>query len=305
MGRFKDYFQEGVLDVKNPLFVELAKDPLWWRMIREDTDLYVNIRKYNRINVYFRGASVMSLEYDDTLNSIKALIHNYYLGVDKQTALKLGVPYRNVFLSPQEIVCRMDLIKSRIKRNYKFKSQVSDTDNGDSQSEKYIQANLYKSGKYIDTEFQVQLDNGTDIRIDLISLTEDNLLQFEELKRISDNRLMSSSPENSEILVQMASYADFIRDVSALKSGNELLVVKYYQTLLDIMDMIRVLPSQLKGRKVRGLSEFVNLYIDCSAYTKQTAKRKNRLTNLDKILQKRNIRSNMDDVWRLYNKLPK
>lgn len=36
----KDYFQPEVLDPKNPLFEELAKDPLWWKMIREDKEMF-------------------------------------------------------------------------------------------------------------------------------------------------------------------------------------------------------------------------------------------------------------------------
>ena len=174
----KDYFQPEVLDPKNPLFEVLGEDPLWWKIIREDKDLYVNIRKYNRINVYHRGASVMSLLYDG--KKITAEIHNHYLGVEKSIASLLGTKYGNVkSLSPEELVSRLPLIKKRIAGNSKFKANLAETDiplgefdnDKDAFSEKAVQANMYLKGEYIDTEFAVRLDDGTDIRIDLVSLT--------------------------------------------------------------------------------------------------------------------------------------
>lgn len=303
MSKLENYFKTEVLDINNQLFNELANDPLWWQIIRKDKDLYVNIRKYNRINVYYRGASVMSLEYSKKNCAIKAKIHNYYLGVNGDVAKCLKEYYGEVELSPEEIVCKLDLIKLQVRRNNKYKSENTETDIVVNKSEKYIQSKLYQEGKYIDTEFQVQLD-GTDIRIDLVSLTSNNLLQFEELKRISDQRLMSVNPEQSEILNQMELYSNFINDVSAIKHDDNLLIVNYYQTLLDIMDKINVLPAQFKGIKIDGLSNFVKLYIDgTSYYTKRTPKRKKRLLNLKKILEEHKVHSNIGEVIEKYDKI--
>ena len=69
--KLQRYF--GTLDVNANLFVELAKDPAWWRKLREDSDIYINVRKDNYINVYYRGASIMKLSYDN--GKFKAGIH--------------------------------------------------------------------------------------------------------------------------------------------------------------------------------------------------------------------------------------
>ena len=317
----KDYFQPEVLDPKNPLFEELAKDPLWWRMIREDEDLYVNIRKYNRINVYYRGASVMSLEHDG--KKINAEIHNYYLGVEKSIATMLGAKYGNVkSLSPEEIVCRLPLIKKRIAGNSKFKSNLAESDipqgefdnDKDAFSEKAVQANMYLTGEYIDTEFAVRLDDGTDIRIDLISLTKDNMIQFEELKLIGDSRLKSSNPEKSEILVQMSNYDKFINDVLHLKNGNKLMVVEYYQKVLEIMDKIHVLPRHfkdrkidLRGREIAGISNYVHLFIDASKYYEKPKRkdRAKRLADIKMLLDAHGVVSNIDKAIHAYNQYSK
>lgn len=310
----KDYLQPEVLDPKNPLFEELAKDPLWWKMIREDKDLYVNVRKYNRVNVYYRGASVMSLEHDG--KKIIAEIHNHYLGVEKPIATLLGTKYGNVkSLSPEELICRLPLIKKRIAGNSKFKSNLAETDipqgefdnEKDAFSEKAVQAKMYLTGEYIDTEFAVRLDDGTDIRIDLISLTKDNLIQFEELKLIGDSRLRSGNLEKSEILVQMGNYATFIKDVSQLKNGNKLMVVEYYQNVLEILDKIHVLPRRFKGREIAGLSNYVYLFIDDSEYYKRPKHpgRVKRLADIKKLLEAQGVVSNIDKVIRSYNQFNK
>ncbi len=311
----KDYFQPEVLDPMNPLFEELAKDPLWWQMIREDKDLYVNIRKYNRINVYYRGASVMSLEHDG--KKITAEIHNHYLGVEKTIATLLGPKlYGNVkSLSPEELVCRLPLIKKRIAGNSKFKSNLAETDipqgefdnAKDACSEKAVQANMYLKGEYIDTEFAVRLDDGTDIRIDLISLTKDNLIQFEELKLVGDSRLRSGNLEKSEILVQMGNYATFIKDVSQLKNGNKLMVVEYYQKVLEILDKILVLPRRFKGREIAGLSDYVYLFIDDSEYYRKAkhSGRVKRLADIKMLLETHGVVSNIDKVVHSYDQYGK
>jgi hypothetical protein len=310
----KDYFQPEVLDPKNPLFEELEKAPLWWRMIIEDKDLYVNIRKYNRINVYYRGASVMSLEHDG--KKITAEIHNHYLGVEKPIASLLGTKYGNVkSLSPEELICRLPFIKKRIAGNSKFKSNLAETDiphgefdnDKDAFSEKAVQANMYLSGEYIDTEFAVRLDDGTDIRIDLISLTKDNLIQFEELKLVGDSRLRSGNLDESEILVQMGNYAKFIHDVSQLKRGNKLMVVEYYQKVLEIMDKIHVLPRCFRGRNIAGLSDYVHLFIDDSEYYRKPKHpgRVKRLADIKTLLEAHGVTSNIDKAIRSYNQFGK
>ena len=52
----KNYFN---LSTDAKLFEELGKQPTWWKTILSDKELYVNVRKDNRINVYYLGASVL------------------------------------------------------------------------------------------------------------------------------------------------------------------------------------------------------------------------------------------------------
>ena len=43
------------------IFVELSKNPEWWKRFKEDSLLYIEIRKDNQVNVYFEGGSVARL----------------------------------------------------------------------------------------------------------------------------------------------------------------------------------------------------------------------------------------------------
>ena len=38
------------------IFVELSKNPEWWKRFKENSLLYIEIRKDNQVNVYFEGA---------------------------------------------------------------------------------------------------------------------------------------------------------------------------------------------------------------------------------------------------------
>ena len=71
----RNYFD---LNINAPLFTELSKLPEWWKRILNDKTLYVNIRKGNRINVYYRGASVMELSINRD-KSIQGKIHSKYI----------------------------------------------------------------------------------------------------------------------------------------------------------------------------------------------------------------------------------
>jgi hypothetical protein len=45
------------------IFVELSKNPEWWKRFKEDSLLYIEIRKDNQVNVYFEGGSVARIHY--------------------------------------------------------------------------------------------------------------------------------------------------------------------------------------------------------------------------------------------------
>ena len=110
----KSYFK---LNVEDGLFKMLSSMPQWWCELIEDSELYCNIRKNNRINIYYRGASIMSLSSKD--EKIEAEIHNYYLGFEKGLCDKLNIKYGNVKCRPEEIICRLPSIKKRVEANKK------------------------------------------------------------------------------------------------------------------------------------------------------------------------------------------
>ena len=72
----RNYFD---LNINAPLFTELSKLPEWWKTIINDNSLYVNVRKNNRVNVYYRGASIMEL----SMNRNKSIQGKYIPNIFK------------------------------------------------------------------------------------------------------------------------------------------------------------------------------------------------------------------------------
>ena len=51
------------LNPKAPLFEELKSGKYtWWEKVKNDSRLYIEIRKDNQINVYYEGGSVIRLQ---------------------------------------------------------------------------------------------------------------------------------------------------------------------------------------------------------------------------------------------------
>ena len=292
----KSYFK---LNVEDGLFKMLSSKPQWWRKLIEDSELYCNIRKDNRINIYYRGASIMSLYYNN--GKVVAGIHNYYLGFDKQLCEKLDIKYGNVELRPEEIVCRIPTIKKRVEANKKNIAcfEGEEVKGKNFSSEKYIQSQMYiKNNTYIDTEFALRLDDGTDIRIDLVKLSEKGEVCFEELKLIDDGRLKPSRGKPAEILLQMNNYDRFLKEAARLKGQKaEPIIVEYYTKVLQIMKNIGVLRTDLKPLSVR---EYVSLYIE-QTYTKKHPGRDKAIKTIQEVCE--GSHSNIDEVVKKYNNL--
>ena len=292
----KSYFK---LNVEDSLFKKLSSKPQWWCELIEDSELYCNIRKDNRINIYYRGASIMSLSCKD--DRTEAEIHSYYLGFEKELCDKLNIKYGNVKCRPEEIICRLPSIKKRVEANKKNIACIEgDELNGQNfSSEKYIQSQMYINDKsYIDTEFALRLDDGTDIRIDLVKLSEEGEVCFEELKLIDDVRLKPSGGKRAEILLQMDNYNKFLKEAAKLKGQKaEPIIVEYYTKVLQIMKNIGVLRTELKPLSVR---EYVSLYIK-QTYTKKHPRRDKAIKTIQKVCE--GLHSNIDEVVEEYNNL--
>ena len=288
----KRYFR---LNEDAPLFNILSQRPLWWEVLLDDKELYVNIRKDNRVNVYYRGASIMSLSFKD--NKIDAEIHNYYVGVYKDGTDNYG----NKHCSPEDIVRQLSSIKAKVDSNKKNIACLpgQEKNRKNYSSEKYVQSQLFLADShYIDTEFALQLDDRTNIRIDLVKLTDDGEIAFQELKLIDDSRLKPSGENSAEILTQMANYDRFLKEANLLKGDNgEAIIVEYYKKVLNVMSAIGV-------KHIDAVPTFVRGYVDLiikQIYTKKTIKRTHLIQSVLNVCK--DLHSNVEDVAKEYSLL--
>ena len=104
----KNYFN---LNEQAILFCNLNKMPQWWKQVLADKELYVNIRKNDRVNVYYHGYSVMELTYKNRGNKgFNAKIHYKYLPD--------AGPNQNgyIYVNPEIIISNIRDVKKRIDK---------------------------------------------------------------------------------------------------------------------------------------------------------------------------------------------
>ena len=273
----RNYFD---LNINAPLFTELSKLPEWWKRILNDKTLYVNIRKGNRINVYYRGASVMELSINRN-KSIKGKIHSKYILFQETQTDKNS--YRKD-ISPETIVENLPSIKDAIIANQA-------TSNPEGLSEKAIQGIMYVEGKYIDTEFEYVHPNRLITRIDLTTINDDGMIEFVELKRISDPRLLKKdmSLKNEEIRRQIDDYNSFICE-------HKEEIVQYYKLLQQILKKIGI-NNPLCDIAITGIKPSVYLYFASYADGKSNhPKRRKRIDCIKQILEEKGINSNISKI---------
>lgn len=273
----RNYFD---LNINAPLFTELSKLPEWWIRILNDKTLYVNIRKGNRINVYYRGASVMELSINRN-KSIKGKIHSKYILFQETQTDKNS--YRKD-ISPETIVENLPSIKDAIIANQA-------TSNPEGLSEKAIQGIMYIEGKYIDTEFEYVHPNRLITRIDLTTINDDGMIEFVELKRISDPRLLKKdqSLKDEEIRKQIDDYNSFIE-------GHKDEIIQYYKQLQQILKKVGV-NNPLCNIAITDIKPSVSLYFAGYADGKSNhPQRRKRIDNIKQILDEKGISSNINEI---------
>ena len=273
----RNYFD---LNINAPLFTELAQLPEWWKRILNDKTLYVNIRKGNRINVYYHGASVMELSINRD-KSIQGKIHSKYILFQETQTDKNS--YRKD-ISPETIVENLPSIKNAIIANQA-------TSNPEGLSEKAIQGIMYVEGKYIDTEFEYVHSNRLITRIDLTTINDDGMIEFVELKRISDPRLLKKdmSLKNEEIRKQIDDYNSFIE-------GHKDEIIQYYKQLQQILKKVGV-NNPLCNIAITDIKPSVYLYFAGYADGKSNhPKRRKRIDNIKQILEEKGINSNINEI---------
>jgi len=244
-----------------------SKQPAWWKLIVEDEELYIDVRKDNYINVYYLGGSLTKIQYKD---GFLLEIHHKYLNLE--TSKKTYV-----LLDPELLdKVKIEDIKSNIKnslRNLQYEHP----------SEKRIQGELIiQNSNYIDSEFQFNQDkkNGK-LRIDLIEL-KNGILSFVELKGISDNRLRNDEKRNfseTEIITQMKMYEKFIS-----KYKNE--IEEYYKKLIAIkLDL-----DLIKCSNADFILNLTPKLLIANTYKKDTKRRKERVESIKSLLKENNIK---------------
>ena len=224
-----------LLDPKNELYIQLTSNPPeWWNTLKQDPELYIEIRKYNVVEVYYQGGRLAKLEFDKKTKQIKPTTHPKYIGQKDHSNLKYykdDKSHTPIYQDcSQWLAERIDVMKRNIEHYYTEKHK-----HVEEISEKKIQGELIVNNnrdKYLDSEFQHRLYVGQrkQIRIDLVKI-ENNQIVFEELKKITDSRLHTTKADGPEILQQMREYDMFI-------TQNQIPLLEYYKKLITIKETL-------------------------------------------------------------------
>jgi len=231
------------LRIDHGLFKKLIQNPpLWWINLKKDSDLYIDIRKNNSLNIYHNGGSIMKLE---GASEYKAKIHFEYIPLQKDNDyLPFDFQKENISLKKHETISinnfekeTLDRIKKRIRKFY-----PNDSEKGI--QGKYViknKSNLKNpKGFFIDTEFQFSIDVNqaqSKGRIDLVWVdTERKEVAFVELKTIGDERLYSTNCNDPESVdIQLNKYKNFAEE-------NYRELIEYYDVVFQIKKKLQILP---------------------------------------------------------------
>ncbi len=224
------------LKTDHPLFRRLKDDPpLWWENLKSDSELYIDIRKNNNLNIYHNGGSIMKLEGD---KGYKAQIHIEYIPLNKPNSyLPFEFHNGNIFLNELKTIEidnfekeSLEGIKKRIRKFY-----PNDSEKGI--QGKYVISAHNKSrnsnGFFIDTEMQYENKRIDMVWVDLVS----KKIVFVELKTIGDQRLfIDGNSSNETIDKQLKKYFEF-----ACENKDSLL--DYYNRIYFIKKDLGLLPD--------------------------------------------------------------
>ena len=268
------------------LFKQLISNaPEWWRRVLQFENAYIDIRKDNTINIYYEGASLAKIEC--AKGSVRATCHPKYLYGDKaQAYYQSGVA---IYQRCEEELMKLGSEECCLLRNAQlFYSDKEGKEVGDAEkkSEKKLQGEIVCRAKtlYIDSEFahQYEEDSRHTIRIDLVRIVG-NVIQFVELKRIQDNRLLheESSEVTPEIITQIEEYRAFL-------NTNKDAILAYYKKLIAIK---RDLGLPTASADIETLDIDTEPYLEIhNLYTHLTPQREARIAKIKAILDKHNVK---------------
>lgn len=270
-----------ILKPEAKIFQELKKNPSWWARFKNDSSLYIEIRKDNQVNVYFEGGSVARIHYCSKHKKLQVFTHHKYLNLPAPSKSNAYIECSGIIDEPKEtnseiLVC--DKVIERVKTCYSQKHAINGIVDKEKWSEKFIQGTLItqSSDFHLDSEFAY--NDATDKnRIDLIRCDK-GVITFVELKRIADGRMLHKTDESPEIVDQMNRYKDFITKYSV-----ELLA--YYQKLYDVKAELGLPVPQIRPSSINPEPHL--LIFD--NWTKETTGRKIHRKRLIDILNREKI----------------
>ena len=259
----------------------MKKNPSWWARFKNDSSLYIEIRKDNQVNVYFEGGSVARIHYCSKHKKLQVFTHHKYLNLPVPSKSNAYIECSGIIDEPKEtnseiLVC--DKVIERVKTCYSQKHAINGIVDKEKWSEKFIQGTLItqSSDFHLDSEFAY--NDATDKnRIDLIRC-DNGVITFVELKRIADGRMLHKTDESPEIVDQMNRYKDFITKYSV-----ELLA--YYQKLYDVKAELGLPVPQIRPSSINPEPHL--LIFD--NWTKETTGRKIHRKRLIDILNREKI----------------
>ena len=256
-----------------PIFLELRKEPGWWKRFKEDPSLYIEIRKDNQVNVYFQGGSVARIHYCSKKGQLQVFTHHKYLG---EPAPSKGSLYKEC---SEQIGNCLEEVLERVKKEYSQKHQVGGVVPKEKWSEKYIQGTLIIQSRHchLDSEF-AYIDGETNNRIDWVRCDNGNVT-FVELKRMDDGRMLHETDATPEVVFQMNRYKQFIE-----KYKPQLLL--YYQKLYEIKKSLGLPVPDFKPASINETPEL--LIFD--RWEKNTIDRDKHRNRLREILEKEQIK---------------
>lgn len=270
----------------HPLFKLLISNaPEWWCNVLQFENAYIDIRKDNTINIYYEGASLAKIEM--TKGSIRATCHPKYLyGYNAQAYYKRGIA---IYQPCEKELVRLGPEECCLLRNAQMfysDKEGKEVSNAEQKSEKKLQGKIVCRAKtlYIDSEFAHRYEEGSrhTIRIDLVRV-KGNKIQFVELKRIQDNRLLhkDGSEVTPEIITQIEEYRNFIK-------ANKDAILAYYKELITIKRALG-LPTTSADIETLDIDTEPCLEIH-NLYTHLNPQREARITKIKTLLDKYNVK---------------
>lgn len=244
------------LKIDDTLFKKLsanANPPDWWKILINDEEINIQIRKDNIIEVYYKGGAIIRGLKWSTRNKVYTGSINYqYIPLENKRSY-IPFVFDKSFVEFGEV--KISKLDSFNKKSIKRIKSILDKFYGE-YSEKTIQANFIKNDPcFIDSEFMYN-HRMDDLRIDLTRLdTKTKKIVFIEVKTIEDRRLYSN-----EIVEQLKKYKDFIE-------AYEVRLLGYYNKVFEIKKKLGILPVGLQKEDIEDYQlakKPLLLFGDCS-----------------------------------------